>query len=572
MSRSNQDAFAGYRYVVKNGAKDYRSGRFQGPLLVGLIGGQIGVPLPFATGAGGAIPDQCALALATWLFRYLRMRDAMHRSAGFGDPPIDTVARDILMARHRAQDAETPGLPEWDPAVLEQARRWMARAHDLQRIDVKALEEMHSYGPSLRRVWADARSSGGDPWEYIRNWALHIPKAFEHEGSASPNGGLAACLGRAIEWRSTEDHGFPWAAENEGQMYQIRLNDFPDEWMYSLVVDGVAMGDFHDWPAAWVRSKVRGKAKRAARPHAAKEQKTSRRAASDIDPAQLLARYLNGEYEEVWRDLESLGEDVRHTRYLQPARAVARETMRRARRNIETIAGRLDGLNYRFIGPGKEVDRDLRMAKGMSEVVQQQGPNLTADRDTRTLLTALDMVGKLHAIQARLDQPKEPHRPFVPPAAGVARQLKRIERKGIVLPLSLAAWAEEVGSADLTGAHPGLCFVQSEEGFPNLFADPLVVYVPLGDLVEAEEDPAEGIDCPIAPDEEGKAGEPECDFYSVRLPDPRADTTLKVERHNTTFVNYLRLAFRWGGFPGWEQYEERPDKELAVLTDGLLPL
>jgi hypothetical protein len=94
---------------------------------------------------------------------------------------------------------------------------------------------------------------------------------------------------------------------------------------------------------------------------------------------------------------------------------------------------------------------------------------------------------------------------------------------------------------------------------------------PPAELAEAEEDPAEGIDCPLAPDAEGKAGEAECDFYSVRLPDLGADTTLRGEVHNTSFVNYLRPAFRWGGFPGWEQYKERPEKALARLTAGLLP-
>src|SRR5262249_1800422 len=112
----------------------------------------------------------------------------------------------------------------------------------------------------------------------------------------------------------------------------------------------------------------------------------------------------------------------------------------------------------------------------------------------------------------------------------------------------------------------------SDEGFPNIFADPLVVDVPLDSI--AEEDPAEGGECQLAPDDEGKAAGPGCDceFYAMRLPDLRADAPLLVERHHTTFVNYLRTAFRWGGFPGWEQYQERPEKELAMLTEGLLPL
>src|SRR6266851_115229 len=60
--------------------------------------------------------------------------------------------------------------------------------------------------------------------------------------------------------------------------------------------------------------------------------------------------------------------------------------------------------------------------------------------------------------------------------------------------------------------------------------------------------------------------------YSVALPDAAADAALKGAPHDTAFVDYLRLAFRWGGFPGWAQGKDPPQKELAFLTDGLLPI
>jgi hypothetical protein len=47
---------------------------------------------------------------------------------------------------------------------------------------------------------------------------------------------------------------------------------------------------------------------------------------------------------------------------------------------------------------------------------------------------------------------------------------------------------------------------------------------------------------------------------------------LQGEAHKLTFVEYLRLSFQWGGFPGWEKYENRPEKELAFLREGLLPI
>ena len=60
--------------------------------------------------------------------------------------------------------------------------------------------------------------------------------------------------------------------------------------------------------------------------------------------------------------------------------------------------------------------------------------------------------------------------------------------------------------------------------------------------------------------------------YSVRIPNSAADASLEGEAHKITFVEYLRLSFRWGGFPGWEKYDDRPQKELDFLREGMLPL
>ena len=48
----------------------------------------------------------------------------------------------------------------------------------------------------------------------------------------------------------------------------------------------------------------------------------------------LLQRYMSGEFEQVWSELLALGSNVREERYYTEALEVARETMRRARKNI----------------------------------------------------------------------------------------------------------------------------------------------------------------------------------------------------------------------------------------------
>jgi hypothetical protein len=59
--------------------------------------------------------------------------------------------------------------------------------------------------------------------------------------------------------------------------------------------------------------------------------------------------------------------------------------------------------------------------------------------------------------------------------------------------------------------------------------------------------------------------------YGINLPNPAIDAPFEDEWHNTTFVNYLRISFRWGGFPGFERVEYCPE-ELYFLTEGLLPI
>jgi hypothetical protein len=51
-----------------------------------------------------------------------------------------------------------------------------------------------------------------------------------------------------------------------------------------------------------------------------------------------------------------------------------------------------------------------------------------------------------------------------------------------------------------------------------------------------------------------------------------ADAQLAEGAPRASFVEYLRHAFGWGGFPGWEAEAKRPEAELRFLREGLLPL
>jgi hypothetical protein len=172
---------------------------------------------------------------------------------------------------------------------------------------------------------------------------------------------------------------------------------------------------------------------------------------------------------------------------------------------------------------------------------------------------------------------------FSPPARHEVDFIRKLEQKGMFLPLSLRAWVEEVGDVNLAGAHPALCFWE-DAAFPGIYADPLTVFLDHFMLeIEAwvEESDAGGEPGILSPvvgwDAEAKArlavaDDQLDDGYAIELPDAAADAPLCGEPRETTFVNYLRIAFRWGGFPGWEHQPHAPEKALKLLTEGLLPI
>lgn len=64
---------------------------------------------------------------------------------------------------------------------------------------------------------------------------------------------LAAYLARAVAWSRTGLAEFPYAAVVGGDQWRVRINDFPVQALYTLMVNGAEIVDFDDWPPAWRR-------------------------------------------------------------------------------------------------------------------------------------------------------------------------------------------------------------------------------------------------------------------------------------------------------------------------------
>jgi hypothetical protein len=60
-------------------------------------------------------------------------------------------------------------------------------------------------------------------------------------------------LKRHITWELTESAEYPYQAVIDGVRYVVRINDFPEEMLYTLIVDSHEYIDFNSWPACWVR-------------------------------------------------------------------------------------------------------------------------------------------------------------------------------------------------------------------------------------------------------------------------------------------------------------------------------
>ena len=125
------------------------------------------------------------------------------------------------------------------------------------------------------------------------------------------------------------------------------------------------------------------------------------------------ARYQQDLCEQVWEELYTLGPTVRNADVYADAEAVATETMRRVRYNIEAIIPRLEELGYQF---GYEWTWGSPMTS--SFWVERQPARTTS------------------------------------PAPDIAAQIERFEAQVGLLPLSLKAFYREVGGVNFVGSHP----------------------------------------------------------------------------------------------------------------------
>jgi hypothetical protein len=190
------------------------------------------------------------------------------------------------------------------------------------------------------------------------------------------------------------------------------------------------------------------------------------------------------------------------------------------------------------------------------------------------ILTVGEQIAKIaRRLPALGYQFQRPSAVFPGPEPGTENAIERIEREVGNLPLALKIFWRHVGSADFTARHRTWRPVEYPWAGCE-YPDPLVVYPPSVAIAELDEflgDREERMRSqfpyvvPIAPDHVHKDNVSGGTWYNLSVPAGADDPPLNHEWHQTTFVNYLELAVRWGGFPGLERYPAHtwPLRELV---------
>ena len=192
------------------------------------------------------------------------------------------------------------------------------------------------------------------------------------------------------------------------------------------------------------------------------------------------------------------------------------------------------------------------------------------------------IVAHLRSTGYRFVNPEAAHRP---PRADITEQVRQFHDLGLHVPLSVRIFWEEVGSVNLMGTHPdwphaGYAF----DSCDVWQTDPLVVEEP-GLLHDYENwrynrdefgddylDFIEPFRILVAPDAMCKANFSGGSPYAIACDAPAVDAILLHEPQCVSFVAYLRIAFEWGGFPGFRSWPDAPRAFIEKVKKDLVPL
>jgi hypothetical protein len=239
----------------------------------------------------------------------------------------------------------------------------------------------------------------------------------------------------------------------------------------------------------------------------------------------LLARYRRGEHEAVWNQLrahEAIDADCR-----AEAIAVATETMARVARSADLLAERLASRGWAALTGRLRWLPSAADSKIMDDIVRFAESPLPA-----SLLAFWETVGGIDFV-----------------------------------------WDYKTGE-DAPDLGPGLAMAEMDPlcvDSAGHMAGLLSEWEERRSHVDPELDDPWNLD--LAPDYLHKANVSGGAPYGIELPHLGADPIFINEEHGLPFVEYLRLAFRWGGFPRLERHAHNVevDQFVSEMTKDMEP-
>jgi len=261
-------------------------------------------------------------------------------------------------------------------------------------------------------------------------------------------------------------------------------------------------------------------------------------------------RYQAGEHMPVWRELIGLGEKVREEPLRSDAFQVCEEVVRRAQGNLRTLHARLLDLDYEFA---------------------------------------------------------EPDAALVDAGADAGQRIEAVERELGALPLIARVWYGTLASVNFCQAEQQLVYRQSIQSplGPDIFglgSHPVLNFQSLDCCWQQLQEMAAEHEEHVRelresgwqePPDEFQLGQflplggwaSNCNPKGFPLPAYGVDAVIYNDGGGDTyFVDELRSAFRWGGFPFWQwclkkanfyspcEYRPNFEKLLPLLKEGLLEL
>jgi hypothetical protein len=175
--------------------------------------------------------------------------------------------RDAVVARNRAKFGMLPFVPQRqflellpDPphGLLHPAKYYS---------NIRCVDADHpEYGPLLQWFVRESEKQDLDEagmLQLILDWSLRMPaqmREFERRQAPStqradnrPNV-LIPFLQREVRCHQSRDLDNPWTADVQNHRWTLRLNDYPDDFLYTLIAEDEPIASFNDFPRNWKRS------------------------------------------------------------------------------------------------------------------------------------------------------------------------------------------------------------------------------------------------------------------------------------------------------------------------------